>query len=773
MASPRVEGDSAGTTLPSRVLHGHSAWVNALAVARDGRAMYTAGEDRRVCVFVPDDVFASGAGLAAWAGAGAFGAAAAASPTPGDDAAGACVALARVLHGHARPVLALALTSDCERLFSGGDDGDVRCWAVGAATPAPRAEAAADCAGIGLGLGLDDPEEEDDSDAAADDAACVARLLGHTGPVRCMALSPDGSALFTAGGGDCCVRRWDVGAVRRCGLRSPEATAGAAPPPTLHPTHAMAGHAAAVAALAFGRQGAWLLSASRDGSARLWDPNSGAPAALLLPPGDATPRPALEVLAVAPAGDVALTGAEDGTVCVWALPPPPQRNAASSLPSQPPRRVAPALALPLADGDAPVTALVTSHAGTSSPRAFAGAQDGGLRAWALSGAALRALWAAPDAHASCVKALALSPDGRTLYSGGFDALVRAWDAADGTPTATLAAHAWQVRALALSPAGATLYSAAADDTVRAWALRPPRAAAEALAALVSSLGSSLALPAAGERSCGGGSMASAAAAVQAIGAYDVAGALNDAHAWGSAAAQYAAAAAAAAPAAAALAAADAPGPYDVAASLSAMLQQAAQHSGSDDDDSDPSAAPLEAVAKLAATADAIGAATSAAALTAAAEAAIPAADAAARETLNWALKSLRTGAAAAAQTAAQTVAAAATAAGAPPAPPGPALTVDGSSDADVAPMAWHTFRGEVAGGPVGGAASPASPASPAARAAGSAPRAPAAAVAAAATSALGDISAYFLPVHPPGSPLTPAAAAAATLHPLMDDAHAL
>jgi hypothetical protein len=46
-------------------------------------------------------------------------------------------------------------------------------------------------------------------------------------------------------------------------------------------------------------------------------------------------------------------------------------------------------------------------------------------------------------------------------------------------------------------------------------------------------------------------------------------------------------------------------------------------------------------------------------------------------------------------------------------------------------------------------------------------------VAAAATSALGDISAYFLPVHPPGSPLTPAAAAAATLHPLMDDAHAL
>ena len=217
--SPR-EGEARGSTPPSRVLHGHSAWVNALAVARDGRALYTAGEDRRVCVFVPDDAFSSGAGLAAWAA----GAAAAASPAAGDDAAGACVALARVLHGHARPVLALALCADGQRLFSASDDGDLRAWAVGAATPPPPPEASRDCAGIGLGLGLDEAREEgreddeDESDAAADDAACVARLRGHTGPVRCMALHPDGGALYSAGGGDCAVRRWDVAAVRRLGV---------------------------------------------------------------------------------------------------------------------------------------------------------------------------------------------------------------------------------------------------------------------------------------------------------------------------------------------------------------------------------------------------------------------------------------------------------------------------------------------------------------------------------------------------------------------------
>ncbi len=73
-----------------------------------------------------------------------------------------------------------------------------------------------------------------------------------------------------------------------------------------------------------------------------------------------------------------------------------------------------------------------------------------------------------DGHADEVTALAYSPDGKTLASGGYDCTVRLWDPSTGRERRCLQGHKERVLALAFSPNGATLASASADGTTRLW-----------------------------------------------------------------------------------------------------------------------------------------------------------------------------------------------------------------------------------------------------------------------------------------------------------------
>lgn len=71
-------------------------------------------------------------------------------------------------------------------------------------------------------------------------------------------------------------------------------------------------------------------------------------------------------------------------------------------------------------------------------------------------------------HTEAVTSLAYSPDGKTLASGSLDKTIVLWNVAAKQAGKTLEGHQQTVWALAYAPDGKTLASASADNTVRLW-----------------------------------------------------------------------------------------------------------------------------------------------------------------------------------------------------------------------------------------------------------------------------------------------------------------
>lgn len=102
-------------------------------------------------------------------------------------------------------------------------------------------------------------------------------------------------------------------------------------------------------------------------------------------------------------------------------------------------------------------------------RLFTADSWGRLTCWPYEGAKPAPVWTLADAHEGWVRAVAVSPDGQTVASGGNGSVVRLWSAKDGKLQHELA-HPQRVFSLCFHPDGKSLLSGDLEGVIRQWNL---------------------------------------------------------------------------------------------------------------------------------------------------------------------------------------------------------------------------------------------------------------------------------------------------------------
>ena len=296
-------------------------------------------------------------------------------------------------------------------------------------------------------------------------AALVRTLAGHSGEVYGVAVSADGRRAVSASR-DGTLKVWDL--------------------ESGHKPRTLIGHTAGVLCVSVSADGRRAVSGSFDHTLKVWDLEGGYEVFTLT-----GHRAAVHGVAVSADGRQALSAGWDHTLRMWDLESHRELRTLSGhsaevnavAMSADARRAVSASSdktlkvWDLESGDelhilaghqSPVNGVAMSADGL---RAVSASEDKTLKVWDVeSGRELRAM----VGHSSPINGVAVSEDGRRAVSSSDGRTLKVWDVESGHELRTLAGHSHWVLGVAMSADGRRAVSASWDKTLKVWDMESPR-----------------------------------------------------------------------------------------------------------------------------------------------------------------------------------------------------------------------------------------------------------------------------------------------------------